>query len=75
MFVVANYDPPGNFIGSFKENVPPIGGFTSSEVEVQEDLDKDEIFSEFATAMLKHHNEYRRKHGAPKLRYCLMKYF
>jgi hypothetical protein len=25
IFVVANYSPPGNFIGSFAENVPPIG--------------------------------------------------
>lgn len=25
IFVVANYSPPGNFIGSFAENVPPVG--------------------------------------------------
>lgn len=25
VFVVCNYNPPGNFIGSFAENVPPIG--------------------------------------------------
>jgi hypothetical protein len=25
IFVVANYSPPGNFIGSFAENVPPLG--------------------------------------------------
>lgn len=26
-FVVCNYDPPGNFVGSYSKNVPPIGGF------------------------------------------------
>ncbi|KAG8236321.1 hypothetical protein J437_LFUL015948 [Ladona fulva] len=25
MFVVANYYPPGNYIGSYTENVPPEG--------------------------------------------------
>lgn len=25
VFVVANYSPPGNFVGCFAENVPPIG--------------------------------------------------
>lgn len=89
VFVVANYDPPGNFIGSFSENVAPIGGFvealpvpsvlvdstdstqmeslgsagsadsTSSNREL--DLDK------FVGAMLRYHNEYRKKHGAPDL--------
>uniref|UniRef100_A0A0A9Z3Z5 Golgi-associated plant pathogenesis-related protein 1 n=1 Tax=Lygus hesperus TaxID=30085 RepID=A0A0A9Z3Z5_LYGHE len=27
IYVVCNYNPPGNFIGSFADNVPPIGGF------------------------------------------------
>ncbi|KAF4518471.1 hypothetical protein B566_EDAN006476 [Ephemera danica] len=51
IFVVANYLPPGNFIGSFSENVPPLG------------LDADD----FARDGLRVHNEYRRKHGVPEL--------
>lgn len=27
IFVVANYDPPGNVISTYSENVPPVGGF------------------------------------------------
>lgn len=27
VFVVCNYNPPGNYIGKYKENVPPVGGF------------------------------------------------
>jgi hypothetical protein len=26
-FVVCNYSPPGNFIGNYSKNVPPVGGF------------------------------------------------
>lgn len=29
IFVVANYYPPGNYIGSYIENVPPLGGFSN----------------------------------------------
>lgn len=25
VFIVANYSPPGNFVGCFAENVPPVG--------------------------------------------------
>jgi hypothetical protein len=25
IFVVCNYNPPGNFVGSFAPNVPPLG--------------------------------------------------
>lgn len=27
VFVVANYDPPGNFVGKFAASVPPVRGF------------------------------------------------
>uniref|UniRef100_A0A182NHH2 SCP domain-containing protein n=1 Tax=Anopheles dirus TaxID=7168 RepID=A0A182NHH2_9DIPT len=105
VFVVANYDPPGNYIGSFAKNVPPIGGFevpkiivdkpsalkqtsandaagrtiTSSmrrpiadgvksgkHVRIVDENDPDQ-FDEFSVAMLKHHNEYRKRHGAADL--------
>ncbi|XP_052895153.1 uncharacterized protein LOC128302382 [Anopheles moucheti] len=103
VFVVANYDPPGNYIGSFAKNVPPVGGFeipkiildkpsvlkqtaenkrtkntTSSSlrlpgfekpekhVRIVDENDPDQ-FDDFAMAILKHHNEYRRRHGAVDL--------
>ncbi|XP_049291534.1 uncharacterized protein LOC125768212 isoform X2 [Anopheles funestus] len=103
VFVVANYDPPGNYIGSFAKNVPPVGGFKLPKIIVDkplvlkqppvkdltgkttissirrpgsEKLEKhvrivdendSEQFDEFGLAMLKHHNEYRRRHGAVDL--------
>uniref|UniRef100_A0AAG5DD05 SCP domain-containing protein n=1 Tax=Anopheles atroparvus TaxID=41427 RepID=A0AAG5DD05_ANOAO len=120
VFVVANYDPPGNYIGSFSKNVPPVGGFEIPKIIVnklsalkksnqtatdtlsvmQENIiertsklstpsrceadggklgvmaekhvrimDENDLgqFDEFAVAILKHHNEFRRKHGAPNL--------
>lgn len=27
VFVVCNYDPPGNYVGKFAISVPPVGGF------------------------------------------------
>lgn len=79
-----NYDPPGNFIGSFAENVPPIGGFTAdmlpitnrksaerslTSLESYLDPEKDDLNLEiFIKAMLRYHNEYRRKHGVPELK-------
>lgn len=81
MFVVANYDPPGNFIGSFSENVPPIGGFVTTPKIVINDVPdfEDSTFSHtstnnsldldnFVNAMLRYHNEFRRKHLVPDLK-------
>uniref|UniRef100_A0A2M3ZF87 Putative scp-like extracellular protein n=1 Tax=Anopheles braziliensis TaxID=58242 RepID=A0A2M3ZF87_9DIPT len=103
VFVVANYDPPGNYIGSFAKNVPPVGGFevpkiivdkpasvnstptagalkssvsvrprptdgakAEKHVRIVDENDPDQ-FDEFAVGMLKHHNEYRKRHGVPEL--------
>lgn len=79
VFVVANYDPPGNFIGSFGEKVPPVGGFPSpsrsrdKSVSTTPSSTKSDssTFSspeEFNNLILKHHNDFRRKHGAPEMK-------
>lgn len=82
IFVVANYDPPGNFIGSFAENVPPIGGFDDNQLDgakrasssvsyesfLEPDKEDDLNLEIFIKAILRYHNEYRRKHGAPELK-------
>lgn len=80
IFVVANYDPPGNFIGSFTENVPPIGGFDISQgdkssrstVSFESFLDPDKEddlnLEVFINAMLRYHNDHRRKHNVPELK-------
>ena len=72
--MVANYTPAGNYIGSFAKNVPPlISGMPKSISGLSDDStertlsDEDET-AEFAKAMLKHHNEYRKKHGAQDLK-------
>lgn len=77
--IVCNYDPPGNFIGSFTENVPPLGGFpTTPKIiidKVHESPDTSlsssgwcEDFNDFAAKILRWHNYYRRKHGVPLLK-------
>lgn len=75
IFIVANYDPPGNFIGSFVENVPPllsaaITESTESTGETSQAPNKNVVNIDlFVKAMLKYHNDYRRKHKVPELRY------
>ncbi|XP_014261579.1 uncharacterized protein LOC106673807 isoform X2 [Cimex lectularius] len=65
VYVVCNYDPPGNFIGSFAENVPPIGGFPE---KAEQTTGLCQTAKEFNDEMLKLHNEYRARHGSPPLK-------
>ncbi|XP_020707928.2 uncharacterized protein LOC105685767 isoform X2 [Athalia rosae] len=70
IYVVCNYNPAGNFLGSFTENVPPPGGATSpgkktGNFTVQLTQVTDSAWQQEALMV---HNEYRRKHRVSDLR-------
>ncbi|KAB0792566.1 hypothetical protein PPYR_14525 [Photinus pyralis] len=71
IYVVANYNPAGNFLGHFGENVPPLLSPRDDVVKSPERrvrLSPESTFDQFSLDMLKVHNEYRRKHGVPELK-------
>ncbi|KAK8747260.1 hypothetical protein OTU49_016720 [Cherax quadricarinatus] len=79
VFVVANFDPQGNWMGQFADQVPPVGGFpkpassgktslfSSKTHKSSSDSDSSDD-DDFAEECLKSHNNYRAKHGAPPLK-------
>lgn len=76
IYLVANYSPAGNFVGSYVENVPPVkprlSGLAplkapSATVKENVKLTQDMI-KKFVKEVLAAHNEYRRKHSVPELK-------
>uniref|UniRef100_A0A336LPQ9 CSON000338 protein n=1 Tax=Culicoides sonorensis TaxID=179676 RepID=A0A336LPQ9_CULSO len=80
IFVVANYDPPGNYQGQFGENVPRVGAMPVNSVKCEAKNDTVKVqstngsssqnlsgFNEFEIECLNVHNKYRTKHKAPPL--------
>ncbi|KAF6201771.1 hypothetical protein GE061_004166 [Apolygus lucorum] len=66
IYVVCNYNPPGNFIGSFADNVPPIGGFLVPKPTTNPSLVTND--DTFKGEMLSLHNDYRKRHCVPTLK-------
>lgn len=67
VYVVCNYNPAGNFLGSFMENVLPVVGSSSGKINhkvINSTIDEHAWQQE----ALLIHNEYRRRHRSPDLR-------
>lgn len=68
VYVVCNYNPAGNFLGSFTENVLPLGvkPLKKALIEALPYYTLDEQAWQQDALMV--HNEYRRKHRVSDLR-------
>lgn len=68
VYVVCNYNPAGNFLGSFTENVLPLGvkPLKKTLIEALPYYTLDEQAWQQDALMV--HNEYRRKHRVSDLR-------
>ncbi|KAL3285339.1 hypothetical protein HHI36_019447 [Cryptolaemus montrouzieri] len=75
IIVVANYYPPGNYVGRYNENVPPLGSTPEKVSEIARDLHKISIKGSdgiqnvhvFEKDFLDAHNKYRAIHGVEPL--------
>ncbi|KAF7991726.1 hypothetical protein HCN44_010527 [Aphidius gifuensis] len=70
VYVVCNYNPAGNFLGSFMENVlPPVGSLISKTNPVTNRVIQSPIDQHaWQQEALAVHNEYRRRHRSSDLR-------
>ncbi|XP_044574347.1 uncharacterized protein LOC123258417 isoform X3 [Cotesia glomerata] len=70
VYVVCNYNPAGNFLGSFMENVlPPVESTSSpsrftARLKISSKTLDQQAWQKEALAV---HNEYRRRHRSPEL--------
>lgn len=82
IYVVACYDPPGNWVGEFKDKVSPakssigsvIKNFISSKTgkdssDSESDDEKADSSVEFNLNGVAVHNKYRKLHGVPPVEY------
>ena len=70
VYVVCNYNPAGNFLGSFTENVlPPIGTLSGKRISLIDPKQQNQVDEQaWQQEALMIHNEYRRKHRVADLR-------
>lgn len=68
VYVVCNYNPAGNFLGSFTENVLPFMDASPSKrtfIDLKQHYIDEQAWQQEALLV---HNEYRRKHNVSDLR-------